>query len=183
MRLASWLLLSTKPFERTLHLLGVSVAPHDTRAKPLDVTMRSSFRIGLMFTSICLGFGCSSGPELTASAEAPAQVEVGTEFDVKVSLTNPHKEAVELDSIDIDLAALSELSISSLDPKPTDEFDLPIFEQRSFIFDQAVEPGGTIVVTIGMTAETVKAHQLPLDICNDHQDCSTIHVQLDAMSP
>jgi len=113
-----------------------------------------------------------NGPELSLRVAAPESVPAGQSFQIELYLTNPHPEAIELDSIDIDEAVFETFEVTSVTPEPTDESPLSVLGRRSWEFDRVVHPGGSETVVFELQTRSQGTFQLPLEVCNGYQNCS-----------
>jgi hypothetical protein len=89
-------------------------------------------------------------PVLDATMSAPTTVELDSTMTIDVTMTNPHKEAVVLDSIDIDETFLSGFQIIDVQPKPTET--MSFLGTRTWEYARSVAPGKTLEVHFTLKA-------------------------------
>ncbi len=113
-------------------------------------------------------------PTLDASLSLPSEVEAGETVTMVVSASNPHNEAVVLDSIDVSNSFLNGFQVEFIEPEPTDTMEIPIVDQRSWTFDVEVQPGGSTSVIFELRS-VMEGHFVgDVDVCNPNQDYQTL---------
>ena len=110
-------------------------------------------------------------PVLDATISVPAQAALDSTVTLVVATTNAHKQAVMLDSIDIDDSFLTGFQVVSIDPQPTETAHMPLLNQRSWSF---AKPGGSFSVTFTLRAVVEGHFSGDVDICNPNQDFNTL---------
>jgi hypothetical protein len=131
-------------------------------AAGIVVTFLGFVAYGLLYT----------GPQLSLRVNAPESVAAGEPFQIELQLTNPHPEAITLDSVDIDESVFEIFEVTSVTPAPSEESPLSVLGQRSWVFDRIVHPGGSETVVFELQAPSPGTFQVPLQVCNGYQDCS-----------
>jgi hypothetical protein len=111
-------------------------------------------------------------PVLSATLAVPSEAKLDGTVVMVVTTTNAHEKAVTLDSVDIDDAFLDGFQVVKVEPTPTDT--MHILGQRSWSFDQAVEPGGTLEVRFELKAVQEGHFSGDVDVCNPNQDFTTL---------
>jgi hypothetical protein len=127
--------------------------------------------------------GLGSGPELSVQFAAPDSVGVARPFEVRLTASNPHPEAVTLDSIDIDSSVFRAFRIVEVSPPPANVEDVSLLDQRSWAFFQDVAPGSQVSVVFRFEATAPGTHQIPIDVCNAYQDCSRTLLSVAVAAP
>lgn len=112
-------------------------------------------------------------PALDAKLSVPAQVTLGSTASMVVSATNPHKQEVELNSIDIDEAFLAGFQVVSVVPEAKETSQIPIVNQRTWVFERKVPPGESLTVTFTLRAVAEGRFTGDVDVCNPSQDYKT----------
>lgn len=113
-------------------------------------------------------------PTFTGAISAPSQVTAGDTFSFAVIASNPHPDAIELDSIDVADSFLAGFQVVLVEPKPLRTFQIPLTNQRSYGFDQRVEANGSATVTFTLRAVQKGHFSGDVDLCNPHQDFHTL---------
>lgn len=111
-----------------------------------------------------------AGPELSVEVSMPDVVSAGKPFRVQFQLSNPHDEAVTLDSIDVDNSVIENFRVVSVTIVPTDTNDA--FGQTSLYFEHQIGPGQRDIVEFELTGESAGMFQLAFEVCNAFLDCS-----------
>ena len=111
-----------------------------------------------------------AGPELSVEMSVPDVVSAGKPFRVQFHLSNPHDEAVTLDSIDVDNSVFENFRVDSITIVPTDTIDS--FGLTSLYFDHLIGPGQRDTVEFELTGELAGVFQLAFEVCNAFLDCS-----------
>jgi hypothetical protein len=109
-------------------------------------------------------------PLLAASLSLPNDVEQGETIPLIVTVENPYKETVTLDSIDIDDALLAGFQVISIDPKPETTQHVPLLKQRTWNYGHKIQPGGSLVVTFQIKAVSPGRFSGDIDVCNPQQN-------------
>lgn len=117
-------------------------------------------------------------PVLEAALSLPLEAETDSTVTMVVTVTNVHKRAVTLDSIDIDNGFLEGFQVVSIEPRPTDTMRIPVIDQRSWEFGRAVAPGETVAVTFTMRAVAAGRYSGDIDVCNPNQDFKTLYADI-----
>ena len=112
-------------------------------------------------------------PTLGAALSVPMEVQTGATFTLTITTTNSHNQPVTLDSIDIDDSFLAGFQVVTIVPEPGDTSHLQLLNQRSWVFDKAVAPGGTLSVTFTLKAIADGHFTGDVDVCNPAQDFKT----------
>jgi hypothetical protein len=119
-----------------------------------------------------------AGPELSVEISVPDVVTAGKPFRVQFWLSNPHDEAVALDSIDVDNSVIENFRVASITIVPTDTIDA--FGQTTFYFEHLIGPGQRDAVEFELKAKSAGMFPLAFEVCNEFLDCSrnVLHVQV-----
>jgi hypothetical protein len=117
-------------------------------------------------------------PLLDAELSFPPEVVVNRNFPLTVTVSNPHDEAVVLDSIDVDDSLLKGFQVIRVEPAPSESFHLSILDQRSWSFGTEVKPGDSMTVSFLLKPLSPGHFSGDLDVCNPNQDFKTLMVDL-----
>ncbi|MEM9556237.1 MAG: hypothetical protein AAGC60_18410 [Acidobacteriota bacterium] len=130
-----------------------------------------------------LYFFVQEHPLLEASLQAPNEAIVGEEFTLSIELSNPHDEAVQLDSIDVDESLLAGFQVLEIEPTPTDSLTLPFIEQRSWSFGRTLKPGQKAMVSFRLKPLSAGHFTGSLDVCNPAQDWVGLYADIVVRAP
>lgn len=130
----------------------------------------------LLFT-VVIGLGVAvwlftERPKLDASLSLPSEATLGETLTMLVTTTNPHDQAVTLDSIDIDDTFLDGFQVVTVVPEPTGT--MHVFGQRSWSFGTSVPPGQALEVRFTLKAVQGGHFSGDVDVCNPAQDFTTL---------
>lgn len=113
-------------------------------------------------------------PQLGATLDLPPTARAGQTISLVARLDNPHDRPVTLDSVDIAESFLEGFQVLRVEPRPTDTMRVPIVNQRSWTFGQAVPAGGTMTVTFSLRCLRAGHFTGTVDACNPSQDCTSL---------
>lgn len=103
---------------------------------------------------------------ITAVVDAPEQVQVGENFELKVEVANRRpKEAMALSDIDLGESYLAGFEIIGVEPTPKSSRHVPIDESRSYTFAVSIPPGTSRTFTFKLRAKTAGVYQGDVDVC------------------
>jgi hypothetical protein len=117
-------------------------------------------------------------PNVEATLVAPSSVTLNEPFALVIEVRNPHGENVTLDSIDIDDGFLNGFQVVSVDPSPSDVMNVPILNQRSWMFERELAPNESMNVTFEMKPVLVGHYSGDVDVCNPSQDYQTLFADI-----
>lgn len=133
--------------------------------------------VSLLLVAILVGvfaFWMVEKPLLTSTLTVPSEVSMSEKALMVVTSTNNHEEPVTLNSIDIDNQFLAGFQVISVVPGETNNMHVPILDQRSYEFDQVVQPGETVTVTFELRPVQEGRFIGDVDVCNPSQDFQTL---------
>jgi hypothetical protein len=113
-------------------------------------------------------------PMLDATLALPTEAAVESPVDMVVTVSNPHSEAVTLDSIDVDAAFLEGFQVVGVEPEPKGTMLVPFLNQRSWEFGKVLQSGETHSVTFRLKSVMEGRFSGDIDICNPNQDYKTL---------
>lgn len=113
-------------------------------------------------------------PVLDATLSLPSEVAMESTMSMVITATNPHKEPVTLDSVDIDDSFLAGFQVVAIVPEPIETTHVPLINQRSWSFEKQVEPGDSISVSFELKPVMEGHFSGDVDVCNPNQDFSTL---------
>jgi len=97
---------------------------------------------------------------------------------MSVTVTNPHAQAVTLDSIDVSKSFLSGFQVVAVDPAPTETYDIPFTDQRSWTFNHEVLPEQSLSINFELKAVQAGHFSGEIDVCNPNQDFRTLYADV-----
>ena len=118
-------------------------------------------------------FFIREAPKLEVELSLPAEAVVGQTVEMVVKATNPYKNPVTLDSIDVASEFLAGFRVEGVDPKPKSTMHIPLVGGRSWDFGTAVTSGGTMTVKFRLRALATGRFAGDVDVCNTSQDYTT----------
>lgn len=126
----------------------------------------------LMVVAVVLFFVLYTSPKLAATVQQPSAAALNSQFTLAVVATNREQQPIKLDSIDIDDSFLKGFQVVEVDPAPAST--MHILNQRSWGFEQAIQPGQGVTVTFTLKAVEKGHFSGDIDVCNSTQDCTTV---------
>ena len=121
-------------------------------------------------------------PQLGATLELPPIARAGQTISLVARLDNPHDRPVTLDSVDIAESFLEGFQVLRVEPRPTDTMRVPLVNQRSWSFGQAVPAGGKMAVTFTLRCLRAGHFTGTVDTCNPSQDCTSLFGDVDVQA-
>lgn len=140
------------------------------------------FVVGSLVAGAACWYVLRKRPQLGATLELPPTARAGQTISLVARLDNPHDRPVTLDSIDIAESFLEGFQVLRVEPKPTDTTRVPIVNQRSWSFGQAVPAGGTMAVTFTLRCLRAGHFTGTVDACNPSQDCTSLYGDVDVQA-
>lgn len=135
--------------------------------------------IGLGVTGYFLVF--SKPPTFEILVDHPDVVELGAEFDVKVTVRNSGSDDVNLANIDVYEGLLDGFEISSITPKPRSTEK--IIGYHSYSLFHTLTPGKSQDITFKLKAKEVGYWAGDIDACNTLQNLVTFHAGIEVVDP
>ena len=140
-----------------------------------------------LFVSICilavgigailLGFRAEEPSEVEIELTAPESVPAGEPFPVEIQVTNMFTGTQILDSIDISMTYLDNISVQKTTPPASAEFDVPLVRFRSFTFEEELSMLESTTVIFEMVGEEEGLFEGDVDVCiNDGSSCKTVEL-------
>ena len=125
-----------------------------------------------------LVFGASGEPSgVDIDVDSPTSVVVDEPFSIDVSVTNVADTMQTLDDIDLDAAALEVLEVMSTSPPFTRTSRNRFF--KTYWFEEEIEPGATLKVSVEMVARETGTHPFWLDVCiNVPNSCLNFEMEI-----
>jgi hypothetical protein len=117
-------------------------------------------------------------PVLDTTLSLPSEVAMGSTVSMVITASNPHKEPVTLDSVDMDDSFLSGFQVVGIAPEPTDTMHVPLVNQRSWSFEKQVAPGESISVSFELKPVMEGHFSGDVDVCNPNQDFTTLYADV-----
>lgn len=117
-------------------------------------------------------------PQLSSELDVAPEMTLNEPVDLVITTWNPHSTRVELDSIDIDLSLLDAFQVLEIDPTPSQTFEIPLLNQRSWSFGLPVAPEEGVTVTFRLNPIEVGHFSGNVDVCNPHQDLTSHFVDV-----
>jgi hypothetical protein len=159
--------------------------PSSYRIKLIVITAA----ITLVITSIAwIGIGVagyylmySKPPSFQIQVENPAVVELGEEFEVKVTVENTGTDDVNLANIDVYEGLLDGFEITSITPKPRSSEK--IIGYHSYNLFKNLAPGKTHDLTFKLKAKEVGYWTGDIDACNTMQNLVTHYTEIEVVDP
>lgn len=111
-------------------------------------------------------------PLLSASLLAPTRVALDSEFELVVTVSNPHPKPMTLDSIDLYEDFLEGFQVLSITPEPSDSNAYG--GMRSWEFGDSISPGDELKIRFELRAVEEGRFKGDLDVCNPKMDYRTL---------
>ena len=120
--------------------------------------------VGLVLVLGCGGIG-SSTDDFFAEVSAPASVRTGETVEVRVKVYNTAAEQQTLHSLDIDDAIMAGFDVVSSSPPYRDFMHVPIDNTESYEYMRAIPAGGSVDVTLTLSAVKTGYFSGEIDVC------------------
>lgn len=123
--------------------------------------------LGSVGLVLALGCGGLMAPtdDFYAEIRAPASVQTGEQLEMAVRVYNTAAEEQILHSLDIDNAIMEGLDIVASSPSYRDVMQVPIDNTESYEYMRPIPPGGSLDITLTMTARKTGYFSGDIDVC------------------
>jgi hypothetical protein len=164
-----------------------------SRLAPVIITAAVTAVVTAVLTSIFWLTGAviayrhfgKDAPAFAVNAEAPQEVALGKTFTLKLRVSNPSDEELELGSIDVYDSLLNGFTVVRVQPKPTDQDHF--FDFSTFYFSKSLVPGESFSVSLVLKAEEPGIWTGNVDFCTPEESyvssSVTIRVRGDDKEP
>lgn len=110
-------------------------------------------------------------PDFAVAADYPAEVGVGDEVTIAVTVGNTGNATATVGSIDVYDSFLDAFEVVAVEPAPTDTTS--IFDFTTFSFSQPIEAGGEWNVSFRLKAREEGEFEGDLDVCDPDENFVT----------
>lgn len=119
----------------------------------------------MLLLALACGGAMQGTDDFSAVVTAPPLVAKGAPFTVTITVSNHADHPQDLDSIDIDQAWLSGVTVTGSTPNFVDSMEVPIDNTRSLSYDETIPAGGSLTVTLQATGVQSGSFSGDVDVC------------------
>ena len=114
-----------------------------------------------------------TGPQLIVQVEMPDGVIRGEPFVIEIEASNPHSEAIKLNTVDFPNGVLDYFEVVNVKPLASDDSPVGGLGSQTWFFGALLQPGDRRAVEFTVRAIQVGNPVIQFDVCT-FTDCTTL---------